>query len=179
MKKLFALGLLALLLGYSHTALAQKKALNGDCWINDETGHLVPRENFTPQNNSNSSTNSTQNSSTNATINSTQTTSTSPSSQQTTTSANFYADPNRGNAHEVAFFYDGPDGQNFSIDFGDGNSGAMTPFPRTDCFPYADGTPRVCPNYSADHIYSSSGTYTESLKDSSGKILYTITTSVK
>jgi hypothetical protein len=90
----------------------------------------------------------------------------------------FYADTNRGEPHQVAFFYSGVAGRSYRLEFGDGSSELMTFRYPTDCFPQIQRKRAPCPNYWAFHTYRSVGSYASSVKDSSGMTLRTMTLQV-
>jgi hypothetical protein len=91
----------------------------------------------------------------------------------------FYADTHRGVPLQVAFFYDGIHGQNYTLNLGDGTSELMTFQLAHDCFPNPDGSLRICPDYFSSHTYSFAGTYIAALKNSSGNTLGTLTISAQ
>jgi len=97
------------------------------------------------------------------------------SAQNPGSGPDFYADTNRGEPHQVAFFYAGVAGKSYRLEFGDGRSELMTFHYPTDCFPHIQRKRAPCPNYWAFHTYRSMGSYVSNVQDSSGITLRTIT----
>jgi len=94
-------------------------------------------------------------------------------------SPDFYADTNRAEPHQVAFFYSGVARKGYRLEFGDGGSELMTFRYPTDCFPRTPGKRTKCPNYWAFHTYVSPGAYVSKIKDLSGRTVGTITIQVQ
>jgi hypothetical protein len=94
------------------------------------------------------------------------------------TGSDFYADTNRGEPHQVAFFYAGIAGKSYTLEFGDGSSEVMTFHYPTDCFPHVQRKRAPCPNYWAFHTYRSEGFYVSIVNDASGVTLRTMTIQV-